>query len=101
AWECAVMGKLCFVARGGIRTLPSKAARCYFPTMNTLAEIEAAVNALPTKQQRKLLERLAAKLAATVPKPSLHDLMKDGCGMVDSGIPDLATNKKHMRGYGR
>ena len=71
--------------------------------MSTLTEIEAAVETLPLKQQRKLMERLAAKLTprGTLPKPSMHDLMKDGCGIVDSGIPDLATNKKHMRGYGR
>ena len=71
--------------------------------MSTLTEIEAAVETLPVKQQRKLLEHLTAKLipGKTLPKPSMHDLMKDGCGMVDSGIPDLSTNKKHMRGYGR
>ena len=71
--------------------------------MSTLTEIEAAVETLPVKQQRKLLEHLTAKLIPrkTLPKPSMHDLMKDGCGMVDSGIPDLSTNKKHMRGYGR
>ena len=34
-------------------------------------------------------------------RPSLFELMKDGCGMVDSGIPDLATNKKHLEGFGR
>ena len=72
--------------------------------MSTLAEIEAAVEALPAKQQRKLLERLAARLKRSVmekAKLSLHERMKDFCGIVDSGIPDLATNKKHMRGYGR
>ncbi len=75
----------------------------FFQTMSTLTEIEAAADALPLKQQRKLLERLASKLTpdGKLPKPSMHDLMKDGCGIVDSGIPDLATNKKHMRGYGR
>ena len=71
--------------------------------MSTLTEIEAAADALPLKQQKKLLERLTAKLTSrrSLPKPSMHDLMKDGCGIVDSGIRDLATNKKHMRGYGR
>ena len=71
--------------------------------MSTLAEIEAAAAALSLKQQRKLLEHLTAKLAPrrTLPKPNMHDLMKDGCGIVDTGIPDLSTNKKHMRGYGR
>ena len=71
--------------------------------MSTLAEIEAAADTLPLSQQKKLLQHLTVKLSSpkTLPKPSMHDLMKDGCGIVDSGIPDLATNKKHMRGYGR
>ncbi len=74
--------------------------------MNTLAEIEAAADALPPKQQRKLLAHLASKLAgekskAKVAPLSAHELMKDGCGMVRSGKGDLSTNKKHLRGYGK
>lgn len=34
-------------------------------------------------------------------EPSAYDLMKDGCGCVDSGIGDLSTNPKHMEGFGR
>ena len=91
---------------------PSPPSPCrHFPVratvrgMSTLTEIEAAVETLPPKQQRKLLEHLTAKLisGATLPKPQLsaHDLMKDGCGMVRSGKRDLSTNRKHMQGYGR
>ena len=72
--------------------------------MSTLAEIEAAADTLPPGQQKKLLQHLTLKFGNAVAKrkkPSLHDLMKDGCGIVDSGIPDLATNKKHMEGFGR
>ncbi len=72
--------------------------------MSTLAEIETAADALPLKQQRKLLEHLAAKLEQLRKRkavPNLHERMKDFCGIVDSGIPDLATNKKHMEGFGR
>ena len=36
-----------------------------------------------------------------VSRPSLFELMKDGCGIVDSGVPDLASNKKHLAGFGR
>ncbi|MEK7249344.1 MAG: hypothetical protein AAB209_02870 [Bacteroidota bacterium] len=36
-----------------------------------------------------------------VPFISFYDLTRDLCGSVASGIPDLASNKKHMRGYGR
>ena len=49
-------------------------------------------------------ERLAAKLKQPMMekgKLSLHERMKDFCGIVNSGIPDLATNKKHMEGFGR
>ena len=35
------------------------------------------------------------------PRPSLAELMKDGRGVVSSGIPDLASNKKHLEGFGR
>lgn len=34
-------------------------------------------------------------------EPSAYALMKDGCGCVDSGVSDLATNPKHMEGFGR
>ncbi|OGA53841.1 MAG: hypothetical protein A3G24_04700 [Betaproteobacteria bacterium RIFCSPLOWO2_12_FULL_62_13] len=34
-------------------------------------------------------------------RPSLHDLMKDSCGVVDSGMSDLASNPKHLKGFGR
>ena len=73
--------------------------------MSTLAEIEAAADVLPPGQQKKLLQHLTAKLSPggdmQKPKLSAHDLMKDGCGIVRSGKRDLATNKKHMQGYGR
>ena len=72
------------------------------PRMSTLAEIEAAADALPPRQQRKLLEHLAARLAEVTMAPlSAHDLMKDGCGIVRSGKRDLSTNKKHLSGYGK
>jgi len=32
--------------------------------------------------------------------PSLHDLMKQYCGIVDSGLGDLSTNPKYMEGFG-
>lgn len=33
-------------------------------------------------------------------KPRLHDLMKDASGVVDSGVPDLGSNPKHLKGFG-
>ena len=32
--------------------------------------------------------------------PTCHDLMQDACGSFRSGVKDLATNKKHMKGFG-
>jgi hypothetical protein len=34
-------------------------------------------------------------------QPTLPDLMKDGVGILDSGVPDLATDPKHMASYGK
>ena len=34
-------------------------------------------------------------------KPSLAQLMKGACGVVDSGISDLASNPEHLAGFGR
>ena len=36
------------------------------------------------------------------PRPgSLHDLMKEWCGVVDEGPPDLSTNRKYFDDFGR
>jgi hypothetical protein len=32
--------------------------------------------------------------------PSCHDLMQPVCGSLRSGVPDLATHKKHLKGFG-
>jgi len=34
-------------------------------------------------------------------QPSLTGLMKRGRGVVDSGVPDLASNPEHLKGFGR
>jgi hypothetical protein len=34
-------------------------------------------------------------------RPSLEELMKPARGVADSGAPDLASNPKHLRGFGR
>ena len=45
--------------------------------------------------------KLAASRSNKRQPPTAYELMKDGRGIVDSGIGDLATNPKHMRGFGR
>lgn len=62
------------------------------------------VATLPVRDQRKLLNKLSERLSTAQPRkttPSLHDRMKDLYGIVDSGIPDIATNKEHMEGFSR
>ena len=34
-------------------------------------------------------------------KPTLEALMAPARGVVDSGVPDRASNPKHMKGFGR
>jgi predicted component of type VI protein secretion system len=34
-------------------------------------------------------------------RPNLSELMKAARGVVDSGVPDLASNPKHLKGFGR
>ena len=50
---------------------------------------------------RESIERDLGRNGAVEEEPSAYDLMKDGCGCVDSGVTDLATNPKHMKGFGR
>lgn len=51
---------------------------------------------------RGSLERdLGGEKGVVEEEPSAYDLMKDGCGCVDSGVTDLATNPKHMERFGR
>ena len=33
--------------------------------------------------------------------PTAYDLMEEACGIVASGVKDLATNPKHMKRFGR
>jgi hypothetical protein len=34
-------------------------------------------------------------------RPSLAGLMKPARGTIDSGLPDLGSNRKHLAGFGR
>ncbi len=33
--------------------------------------------------------------------PTLHDLMRESCGIIDSGVSDLGSNPKHLKSFGR
>ncbi len=34
-------------------------------------------------------------------RPGLEELMRPARGVVDSGVPDLASDPKHLEGFGR
>jgi predicted component of type VI protein secretion system len=66
------------------------------------AKAEAA---LQGRKFRELVEQ-GLRLVLRTPhkarrRPSLAELMKGARGIVDSGIPDLASNRKHLSGFGR
>jgi hypothetical protein len=57
---------------------------------------------------RKLRDLVAEGLVRVLERPSegqpkvkLADLMKKARGIVDSGVSDLASNPKHLSGFGR
>ena len=47
------------------------------------------------------LVRVLEAPAEQPPKAKLSALMKRARGVMDSGIPDLASNPKHLSGFGR
>ena len=50
----------------------------------------------------RVLEHPDEQRSSTTKKePTLYELMKDACGVASSGVRDLATNPKHMKGFGR
>jgi predicted transcriptional regulator len=50
---------------------------------------------------RESVQNTLQNEGAEADQASAYELMKDGCGCVDSGIGDLSTNPKHMEGFGR
>lgn len=66
------------------------------------AKVEAALRG------RKLKDLVAEGLRLVLETPrgtrqrqSLAALMKGARGMVDSGVPDLASNPEYLKGFGR
>jgi hypothetical protein len=64
------------------------------------AEAEAALRG--RKLEDLILDglRLVLAVSPSGSRPSLAELMKDARGLVDSGVPDLATNPMHLAGLG-
>jgi hypothetical protein len=65
------------------------------------AKAEAALRGRRVKDLVEEGLRLVLEKPPASPKrASLAELMKDVIGIVDSGVPDLATNPKYMEGFG-
>jgi len=77
------------------------AAALLVQPMSTIAEIEAAVERLPRRQQGVLLRKLAKRLTG----PSCYDLARDlfekPGKLGANGKNDLSTNKAYLAGFGR
>jgi len=50
---------------------------------------------------RRVLKNPEEPESSQKQSPSLFQLMEDHCGIVDSGISDLASNPDHLEGFGR
>ena len=66
------------------------------------AKAEAALRGRKLKDLVEEGLRLVLQLPRSEPtRPSLEKLMRPARGIVDSGVADLASNPKHLRGFGR
>jgi hypothetical protein len=66
------------------------------------AKAEAALRGRKLKDLIEEGLRLVLEGPRKTPQPpSLTGLMKDACGVLDSGVPDLASNPAHLKGFGR
>ena len=66
------------------------------------AKAEAALRG---RKFRDMVEEGLRLVLATArsprPEPTLETLMQPARGIVASGVPDLASNPKHLKGFGR
>lgn len=65
-------------------------------------QLEAAAAARKTSKSHLVRECLEESLPRknSPRRLSLYDRMKDACGMVKSGVRDLASNSRHLKGFG-
>lgn len=65
-----------------------------------------ARSALEDRSVRQITEMLfrrwVEECSTTIlpPTPTAYELLQDGCGIVNSGMSDLATNPAHLDGFG-
>jgi predicted component of type VI protein secretion system len=65
------------------------------------AKAEAALRGRKLKDLIEDGLRLVLSQRINRRQPSLAGLMKRARGVIDSGVPDLASNPKHLTGFGR
>jgi hypothetical protein len=68
--------------------------------MNSLAEIEAAVESLPRPDQVKLLQHLQKRVQPTCYE-LVREIFEEPGHLAHSGLGDLSTNKKYLEDLGR
>jgi hypothetical protein len=64
------------------------------------AKAEAALRGRPLKELVEEGLRLALSARRKSSRRRIDAIMERACGMVDSGVPDLATNPAHMKDFG-
>lgn len=77
-------------------------------TIEVPDDLYREAKALAAMRGRRLKDLVAEglRLAIQAPesrsvRPSLAELMAPACGVMESGVPDLATNPAYMEGFGR
>ena len=66
------------------------------------AKAQAALRGQKLKELVEEGLRLVVESPRTPSRPpSLSELMKDAMGVVDSGVPDLGSDDRHLAGFGR
>ena len=66
------------------------------------SRLDAVARAENTSRSALFRQALTDKLknSARRTKPSLYELSADLCGSGESGVGDLASNPKHLKGFG-
>jgi hypothetical protein len=62
--------------------------------------LEKEAKALRVSKSQLVREAVETRMKSGNGK-SCYDLTKDLCGSLRSGVPDLATNKKYMKNFGK
>ena len=62
--------------------------------------LEKQARAMRVSKSEIVRDAVETRMRASGGK-SCYDLSKDLCGSLRSGVPDLATNKKHMKNFGK